>query len=60
MDPKTDARGLVTRLMAWAAHPWKTDLSLVDLALTTIFVATVVFFYWRLLSYVHESSIDAA
>lgn len=58
MDPKTDAQGLVTRLAAWAKHPWQNDLSLVDLALTSVFIATVVFFYWRLLSYINESALE--
>ena len=55
MNPATDAQGLITRLSAWAQKPWTTDLDLVDLALTTIFIATVVFLWWRLLTYIVES-----
>ena len=58
MDPATDAQGLTTRLMGWAAKPITTDMSLVDVALTTVFIATVIFLYWQLLSYIKESGIN--
>lgn len=56
MDPALDATGLLTRIQAWAKKPVSTDLNLVSLALTTIFVATVVFLYCRFLGYITETA----
>lgn len=56
MDPTLDSSGLFTRLSAWAKKPVTTDLSLIGLALTVVFIATVVFLYVRFLSYVTETA----
>jgi hypothetical protein len=55
MDTKTQEPGLIPRLQAWAMHPLAQDIDLLGLALTVVFVATVVFLYCRFLSYVTET-----
>lgn len=57
MDPAIDANGIFTRLGAWVKKPVSTDLDLIGLALTVVFVATVVFVYCRFLSYVTETPV---
>lgn len=52
MDPSLDASGLFSRLGAWAQKPLNSNMDLVGLALTVIFVATVVFLYHRFLAYI--------
>ena len=56
MDTKTQEPGLIPRLQAWAMHPLKQDMYLMGLALTVLFIATVVFLYCRVLSYVTETT----
>lgn len=55
MDEKHDATGVAARLQAWAAHPWKNDMSLTDIGLTAVFVVTIVYFYMMLLRYIMPS-----
>ena len=57
MDPALDASGLFTRIGAWAKKPVTSDLDLIGLTLTVVFIATVVFLYARFLGYVTETRI---
>jgi hypothetical protein len=55
MDPALDSTGFFTRIAAWAKKPVTSDLDLLGLALTVVFIATVVFLYHRLLGYITET-----
>ena len=48
------AKGAVTRVKDWAAAPVTQDMDLVNVALTTAFVATIAFLWTRVLAQITE------
>lgn len=55
MNGDNTSSGLVGRLSKWAAAPMNTDMNLVDLALTVLFISTLVFLYWCGFRYISET-----
>lgn len=51
MDPKHDtSTGLMTRLQAWAAHPFTANMDMLSVVLTTGLVIIAAFFWTRVLN----------
>lgn len=46
--------GLISRLSAFAAHPFKADGDAISWALFTVFVVTIAVFWTRILAHIVE------